>query len=394
MSAHAPKHLTLGILGGGQLGRMAVHAAQRMGMEVVVLEPDAACPAAQTSPRHLMAAYDAAAALALLNQQCGAVTTEFENVPAQTLEHLAELGANLAPGASAVRIAQDRRLEKAFFLTLASETGVAPGPFAVLETGADVQQVSEALLPAILKTARMGYDGKGQITVSTRAQLADAWKQIGQVPCVLEQRLALEAECSVIVARSRTGQVVHLPLQRNTHRNGVLHRTEVFEDNLPKIAVKSAQAAAKLIAEKLQYIGVLCVEFFIVRGPDGGLALHVNEMAPRPHNSGHYSIEACSASQFELQVRAAMGLPLVQPRLLCPAVMVNLLGDVWFAPGAVQPQEPNWSEVLAIEGVHLHLYGKREARRGRKMGHITITAAEAANAQAKADAVERALGLA
>jgi 5-(carboxyamino)imidazole ribonucleotide synthase len=397
----------LGMLGGGQLGRMAVHAAQAMGYSVVVLDPDASGPAAQAANGVVVGAYDDPAALAALGAQVQAVTTEFENVPAVSLERLAaKLGADaVTPAAQAVRIAQDRRLEKAFFTRCAQasaargEPGLPPAPHAVLESAGDLARVSESLFPAILKTAQMGYDGKGQITVQAPADLEAAWHSLGRVACVLEKRLPLAAECSVIVARGRDGACVTLPIQRNEHRNGILHRSDVFEGNLtafmPLAGVHRAFDAAKSIANELGYVGVLCIEFFLL--DEAGAAQLglprwvVNEMAPRPHNSGHYSIEACTVSQFELQVRACAGLPLVQPELIRPAVMLNLLGDLWFQSGA--RIEPPWGALLALPGASLHLYGKAEPRKGRKMGHLTLTAASPEAVLSLAAQCERILGL-
>ena len=235
--------------------------------------------------------------------------------------------------------------------------------------------MNDNLLPGILKTSRMGYDGKGQLRVTTREQLSAGWTQLGQVPCVLEKMLPLAAECSVILARGRDGAMVNLPVQRNLHRDGILAVTEVFAGNVSADLAQRAVTAAKAVAEGLNYVGVLCVEFFVLA--DGELV--VNEIAPRPHNSGHYSQDACDVSQFELQVRCMADLPLTQPRQHSPAIMLNLLGDLWFPNSSAAPRslqvEPAWHDVLALPGTHLHLYGKREARVGRKMGHLNITAA-------------------
>ena len=244
------------------------------------------------------------------------------------------------------------------------------------------------LLPGILKTARLGYDGKGQARVATRAELAAAWQAMGRAPCVLEQRLALALECSVIVARGRDGQAVSLPVQRNLHRDGILAVTEVHEGNLPPALASQAQAATIKIANQLDYVGVLCVEYFVLEGG----ALVVNEMAPRPHNSGHYSLDACDVSQFELQVRTLAGLPLRAPRQHSPAIMLNLLGDLWF-DAAGRPRTPPWDALLQLPGAHLHLYGKTEARRGRKMGHLTFTGASTEAVRASARQAAALLGM-
>ncbi len=387
MSAHATPVIlpgaTLGVLGGGQLGRMFAHAAQAMGYFTAVLDPDATSPAGRISHQHIRSGYSDAQGLAELARVCAAVTTEFENVPAASLNQLAQT-LPVAPAGSAVAIAQDRAAEKAHFV----RCGVPVAPHAVIETPEQLAAVPADLLPGILKTARMGYDGKGQVRVKTPAELAAAWDSVGQVPCVLEKMLPLQLECSVLVARGHDGAMVHLPVQRNLHRDGILAVTEVYEGNLPPALAAQAVAAAKSVAEGLQYVGVLCVEFFVLQ--DGSLV--VNEIAPRPHNSGHYSQNACDVSQFELQVRTMARLPLTQPRQHSAAVMLNLLGDLWFAHGEAA-QTPPWAQVLALPGTHLHLYGKRDAKRGRKMGHLNITAASPEAARATALQAAALLGI-
>ena len=388
MSTH-PIHLlppgaTLGVLGGGQLGRMFAHAAQAMGYFTAVLDADADSPAGRISHHHIRTAYDDPDGLAQLASLCDAVTTEFENVPAVALAALAGQ-CPVAPAARAVAVAQDRAQEKAHFVAC----GVPCAPHAVIETAEQLAAVPTSLLPGILKTARLGYDGKGQVRVQTAAELAAAWVQLGRVPCVLEQMLPLAFECSVIVARGHDGATVHLPVQRNLHRDGILAVTEVHEGNVPPALSSQAVEAAISIANGLQYVGVLCVEFFVLQ--DGRLV--VNEIAPRPHNSGHYSQNACDVSQFELQVRTLAGLPLVQPRLHSAAVMLNLLGDLWFTQGDTA-QTPPWEAVLQLPGAHLHLYGKSAAKHGRKMGHLNITAATPEAARATALQAAALLGIA
>lgn len=376
---------TLGVLGGGQLGRMFAQTAQRMGYFTAVLDPDADSPAGRVSHHHIHTDYTDVAGLARLAGLAEAITTEFENVPAPSLEHLAA-ARPVAPGAAAVAIAQDRIREKAHFI----RCGVACAPHAVIETAAQLDAVADELLPGILKTARLGYDGKGQQRVATREQLAAAWEATGGVPCVLEKLLPLDFECSVIVARGHDGQMVHLPPQRNLHRDGILAVTEVHPDNMPAALAARAVASTRSIAEGLAYVGVLCVEYFVLA--DG--AMVVNEMAPRPHNSGHWSMDASDVSQFELQVRTLAGLPLTAPRQHSPALMLNLLGDLWFEDGDdVSATEPPWADVLALPGTHLHLYGKSSARRGRKMGHLNITGADIATVRATADFAAAVLGL-
>ena len=375
---------TLGVMGGGQLGRMFVHAAQALGYRTAVLDPDAASPAGLVSHVHVKSAYVDEEGLAQLARACHAITTEFENVPAVALVALAKTRP-VAPAATAVSVAQDRAAEKAHFV----RCGVPCAPYAVIESTEQLDAIDAKLLPGILKTTRMGYDGKGQARVKNRAELAAAWAQMKQVPCVLEKLLKLEFECSVIVARGHDGFCVNLPVQRNTHRDGILAVTEVFKSNMPTGLAKHAQEAAKSIANELHYVGVLCVEFFVVRDGAGQKPrLVVNEIAPRPHNSGHYSMNACDVSQFELQVRTLAGLPLTQPRQHSPAVMLNLLGDIWPATGSVK-----WDKVLALPGTHLHLYGKTEARPGRKMGHLNITGKTTAEVQATALKAARLLGI-
>jgi len=402
------QEITLGVMGGGQLGRMFVHAAQRLGYFTAVLDPDDLSPAGRVSHHHIRTSYTDPQGLAQLTAVSSAITTEFENVPAPALAQLAQ-SRPVSPSAAAVAIAQDRAAEKAHFVNC----GVPCAPYAVIETPAQRDAVADHLLPGILKTARMGYDGKGQVRVRSRAELAAAWDDLKNVPCVLEKMLPLQLECSVIVARGADGQCVHLPVQRNLHRDGILAVTEVYEGNLPQALAERAVAAAKSIASGLQYVGVLCVEFFVLDESNPAAAglggLVVNEMAPRPHNSGHYSIEACDVSQFELQVRTLAGLPLTQPRQHSPAVMLNLLGDIWpgvsgsgvsgsedsdLAGADSADDTPLWPQVLALPGTHLHLYGKAQASKGRKMGHLTITAPTAAQARATALQAAQLLGIA
>ena len=384
---------TLGVLGGGQLGRMFAHAAQAMGYRVAVLDPDAASPAAQVADLHIRSAYTDAQGLAELARTCDAVTTEFENVPAQALRELAA-HVRVAPQADAVAVCQHRSREKAQFV----QHGVPCAPHLAIQAEADLAHAGPSLFPALLKTATLGYDGKGQCGVPDAAALPGAWRALGQASCLLEQRQRLACEFSVIVARDDHGHCVHLPVQQNLHRDGILAVTRVPAPDVPAAAAEQAIAHTRRLAESLGYVGVLCVEWFALE--DGRVL--ANEMAPRPHNSGHASLQACDISQFELQVRALAGLPLPQPRLRAPAVMLNLLGDLWFTPGARQaagvapatgPRTPDWAGVLALPGVHLHLYGKAEPRPARKMGHLTVTAADAAAALATARAAAARLGL-
>ncbi len=363
---------TLGVMGGGQLGRMFVHAAQQLGYAAAVLDPDPGSPAGQVAQRHIATDYLDSGGLEELSRRCAAITTEFENVPAAAL---AQLGARrpVAPGAEAVAVCQDRWAEKKHF----DRCGVPCAPHALIDSPQALSAVPGHLLPGILKTVRLGYDGKGQSHVQTRADLATAWAGLSHASAMLEQRLPLQFEVSVIVARSQSGDVVHLPVQQNLHRDGILAVTQVPAPDVASSTQDAAISAATRIATSLGYVGVLCVEFFVLH--DGQLV--ANEMAPRPHNSGHYSIDACNLSQFDLQVRTLTGAPLVMPRQHSAAVMLNLLGDLWFTAGA-QPAEPAWADILALPGTHLHLYGKAEARQGRKMGHLTVTAATPEQARA------------
>jgi 5-(carboxyamino)imidazole ribonucleotide synthase len=387
---------SLGVLGGGQLGRMFIHAAQSMGYNTVVLDPDDASPAGLVSHDHIQTAYLDPAGLAELSERCAAITTEFENVPASALQALS-LKCPVSPSAASVAIAQDRVAEKAHFVACAAKGGaendeeaITVAPYAVIETAVEVVAISDDLLPGILKTARLGYDGKGQIRVKTHAELAAAWAELGKVTCVLEKMLPLKAEYSVIVARSASGQIVHFPPQLNVHVDGILAATYVYEENMPLASVKRAIDASKSIANELQYVGVLCVELFLLHDD----SLVVNEIAPRPHNSGHYTLDACDVSQFELQVRTLCGLSLTQPRQHSPAIMLNILGDVWFPNGSAEAQTPPWDQILALPGAHLHLYGKKEAKKGRKMGHLTLTGATVDAVKATTSQAAQILGIA
>jgi 5-(carboxyamino)imidazole ribonucleotide synthase len=361
---------------------MFVHAAQSLGFDTLVLDPDKHSPAGVAAHYQLCAPYDDERALAEMAGRCDAVTTEFENVPAPSLASLAQ-DIPVAPSAAAVATCQDRAAEKAHF----ERAGVPCAPHAVIETTEQLAAVADDLLPGILKTSRMGYDGKGQVVVADRAALGAAWAQLRQVPCVLEKRLPLKYELSIIVARGADGALVHLPVQQNLHRSGILALTTVPAPDVTQSQSDQAIARATAIAESMDYVGVLCVEFFVLE--DGSLV--ANEMAPRPHNSGHYSIDACDLSQFELQVRTLARLPLVTPRQHSACEMLNLLGELWFEDG--REREPDWGALLALPGMHLHLYGKRQARPGRKMGHLTVTAATPALARERANAAAAVLGL-
>ncbi|MDP1538099.1 MAG: 5-(carboxyamino)imidazole ribonucleotide synthase [Burkholderiales bacterium] len=365
----------LGMLGGGQLGRMFTLAAHSMGYRVTVLDPDPLSPAGAIADVHLKAAYQDREALQQLADTCAAVTTEFENVPADSLRWLAN-HCTVRPAGDAVAIAQDRIREKAFFRSC----GIEVAAYAVIEREADLEGADPKIFPAILKRARFGYDGKGQARVANAAEARKAFNDMGAESCVLEQRIALKCEISAVVARGADGIGRGFPVAENRHRNGILDVSIVPARVAPELAQRATDWALK-IAEKLDYCGVLAVEFFVTR--DGQLL--VNEMAPRPHNSGHYTIDACATSQFEQQVRTLCGLTLGDTRLLAPVVMVNLLGEAW------QHGQPQWERVFNVPEAKLHLYGKHEARDGRKMGHYTILGATADAALQKALIVRSAL---
>lgn len=375
-------------MGGGQLGRMFAHAAQAMGYKVAVLEPARDCPAGHAADHLLSAGYTDEAALTELAEQCVAVTTEFENVPAQSLSFLSG-HTFVAPSAACVSIAQDRIEEKRFFTECAKVSDVLPAPYKVIASAADIEAISDDLLPGILKTVRLGYDGKGQVRVRTREEAHAAFAGMNGVACVLEKMLPLAYEISVLTVRGADGQSVVYPIAENVHRDGILFTTTVPSPNVCADRASKAQNAALTIISQLEYVGVLCIEFFVLQ--DGSLV--VNEMAPRPHNSGHYTIDACVTSQFAQQVRAMARLPLGDVRQHSPAVMLNILGDIWFDGDSEQSREPAWDQVLALPGANLHLYGKEEARRGRKMGHVTFVAPTLEQAQASLAAACDILGI-
>ena len=371
---------TLGMLGGGQLGRFFVAAAHELGYQVWVLDPDSNSPAAQIAERHFCVAYDDYIALDEFAQGCSAITTEFENVPADTLDYLAKF-VPVHPAATAVAICQHRIAEKSFL----RDNGLPHGPFATIACEEDIRQADRALFPAILKVARFGYDGKGQATVNNIDEALLAFARFKGEQCVLEQRLSLDYEVSVVLARDQQGTVQCFPTGENQHTNGILDVSIVPARAAAGIR-NEAEALAAQIAEKLGYIGTMGVEFFISRGQ-----LIVNEMAPRPHNSGHYTLDACITSQFEQQVRALCGLPLGEARAHSASVMVNLLGDLWY--DGEHYREPDWAKLYAVPNLKLHLYGKHHARPGRKMGHFTVIGENAAEVQAAALAARTAIGI-
>ena len=350
---------TVGVLGGGQLGRMFVLRARTMGYRTVVLDPDPGSPAGSAADLHIRAVYTEAAALDRLAAECAAVTTEFENVPAGALERLAH-SCRVRPPVRAVAVTQDRISEKQFL----ERAGFPTAAFRPVRDQRELEAaMREVALPALLKTSRLGYDGKGQAAVDRPAEGAAAFRALGGVPCVLETRLALESEVSVVLARGDDGAVAAFPVGENRHRDGILETT-VVPARVARPTVDEARSLGCRVAAALDYVGVLGVEMFVA---DGG-RIYVNELAPRPHNSGHYTLDACSVDQFEQQLRALCALPLAEPRLLSPVAMINLLGDLWSSG------EPRWAEVFRRPGVKLHLYGKAEPRPGRKMGHLNCLA--------------------
>lgn len=350
----------LGMLGGGQLGRFFVIAAHEMGYKVTVLDPDQNSPAGKIADVHLCAKFDDQTALLQMAQTCAAISTEFENVPAETLRFLAQ-HTRVHPSAEAVSIAQYRVAEKTFF----RDSGLPVGSFAVIEKADDLPQDGD-MYPAVLKVARFGYDGKGQARVANHAEALAAFNGFKQEVCVLEKMLALDCELSVVLARDAAGNIATFPTAENKHLNGILD-ISIVPARVSEVLKAKAQELAKQLATKLNYVGVLGVEMFVV---DGKLLL--NEIAPRPHNSGHYTIDACVTNQFEQQVRAITGLPLGNPHQHSAAVMVNILGDSWFHGEKNAPLEPAWNKAFQHGTLKMHLYGKHEPRPARKMGHFTV----------------------
>lgn len=373
---------TLGILGGGQLGCMLAQAAQEMGVQVRVYEPSAHAPASRVTPHITNQPWDDWRAVDAFTEACDAIGLEFENIPYATLQRVQEKsGQRLFPNAAAVQIAQDRLSEKAFFDKLSPTTGLSSVPWLPIRCAADWDAVPPNMFPAVLKTARYGYDGKGQQTINTPSEGRAAWQQMQRSDCVLEKRVALTGEYSVVIARAQDGSVSSLPIQKNIHRNGILfyteadHRGSLTGANVPTSKLLSA---ASHIAQTLDYVGVLCVEFFAVQDTTSphGLRFYINEIAPRPHNSGHHSLNSCNFSQFHLQARCLLGLPLPTVYTHAHAGMINLLGDVWHDSSG-EIREPDWAAIVQESGAHLHLYGKQSVRIGRKMGHINLCATTA-----------------
>jgi 5-(carboxyamino)imidazole ribonucleotide synthase len=373
---------TLGLIGGGQLGRMFTMAARNLDYRVTVLDPDPLSPAAEFASGHLNTAYTHPVSLEEMAKTCAAVTTEFENAPASVMIDLAK-HTTVRPSGKAVAVAQDRSVEKNFI----RDCGLPVGPFFVIRSAEDLEAATKAIkFPAVLKTARFGYDGKGQARIQTIAELANVYASWNGALCVLEEFLPLAIEISVVLARNAKGEIATFPVAENQHASGILDLT-IAPARIDETTSAEARRLAETLATKLNYVGVLAVEFFILK--DGRLL--INEIAPRPHNSGHYTIDACRTSQFEQQVRVLCDLPLGDASQHSPAVMVNLLGDIW--RGADHTEAPDWSAVLKHAGAHLHLYGKREARPGRKMGHVTVCDADPARALDIARQIRTELGI-
>ncbi|HVK02012.1 MAG TPA: 5-(carboxyamino)imidazole ribonucleotide synthase [Armatimonadaceae bacterium] len=354
---------TLGMLGSGQLGRMFAIAARQMGYRVHVFSPDADSPTGQIADREVSALYDDGEAVREFARRVGAVSFEFENVPSTAVAHVEAEGVPVRPGADVLHVTQNRLREKSFVRSL----GIATPDFAAVTSPETLDAALATIgVPAVLKTAGSGYDGKGQRVLRRADEARPAWEALGRVECILEGFVEFAFEGSVVAARGADGTYADYGLVRNEHANHILDVTQAPAPGVPPALAAEASETARAILERLGVVGVLCVEFFVTTGGK----LLVNEMAPRPHNSGHYTIDACVTSQFEQQVRTLCGLPLGSPAMLRPgAAMANLLGDLW------QNGEPDWAGMLAaFPDVNLHLYGKRDAKPGRKMGHLAAAA--------------------
>ena len=364
-----PAGKTIGVLGGGQLGRMLAQAAVRMGYRMHVFEPQAKCPAGAVAHKEINAAYEDIAALSAFARECDVVTYEFENVPAAPLRAIEGL-TQLCPHWNVLETAQNRSREKNWL----RQNGFPHARFAEVSADGDLAAGIRAVgVPCVVNTADFGYDGKGQLKVMAEADVAAALKRFAGHPVVIEQFVDFSCEVSAVVARSASGEMEVFPVAENIHTNHILDFSIVPARVAPAVLAQ-AEVMARQIAERIGLVGVMGVEMFVAR--DGGVL--VNELAPRTHNSGHYTMDACNVSQFEQQVRAICGLPLVQPQLKSPVVMVNILGDVW------TKGEPDWAALQARPGAHLHLYGKAEARPGRKMGHFNVLAADVETALGRA----------
>jgi len=364
-----PPGKTIGVLGGGQLGRMLAHAATRLGYRLHVYEPQANCPAGAVAHKEVNAPYEDLEKLAAFARECDVVTYEFENVPAAPLKHIETL-TSLRPHWSVLETTQNRSREKRWL----RDSGFPHARFAEVSAGGDLAAgIREVGVPCVVKTADFGYDGKGQLKVLCEADVPVALKKFSSQPVVIEQFVDFACEVSAVVARSASAAVRVFPISENIHTNHILDYS-IVPARVPAEVLAKAEKLARLVAEKIDLVGVLGVEFFVTKSGD----VLINELAPRTHNSGHYTIDACLTSQFEQQVRAICGLPLGAVTLTSPVVMVNILGDAWKWDAAGKcVGEPNWDALLAQPNVRLHLYGKEEPRIGRKMGHFTVVARDA-----------------
>lgn len=371
---------TIGVLGGGQLGRMLSQAATRLGYRVHIFEPQANSPAGAVSHKEINAPYEDLAALTAFARECDVITCEFENIPAaplKAIEHVTQLH----PHWKVLETTQNRSREKNWLKT----NGFAHARFAEVAAGGDVGVgIREVGMPCVVKTADFGYDGKGQVKVQQESDVARAQQAFAGQACVIEQWINFSCEVSVVMARTAAGEVRVFPVSENIHTNHILDFSIVPARVTPEVIV-SAEKIARLVAEKIQLVGVMGVELFVAKTGE----VLVNELAPRTHNSGHYTIDACATSQFEQQVRAICGLPLGNAQLITPVVMVNILGDAW--ERGQTKSEPRWELLLADPSARLHLYGKSEPRRGRKMGHFTVTGRDAQAALERAKILQATL---
>jgi 5-(carboxyamino)imidazole ribonucleotide synthase len=374
---------TLGVLGGGQLGRYFVMAARELGYRCLVLDPDSHSTAGHIADEHLVAAYDDRDALNRMAESCAAITMEFESVPADSLAYLARF-VQVRPGAEAVAICQNRSVEKDFLRL----HDFPQTPYVDIRSEDDIKNAPTNLFPGILKVVRFGYDGKGQARVKKRDDAIAAFHQFKNEPCIFERQMTLDYEISVVLTRDENGKIECFPTTQNQHRHGVLDYSVVpVRDASGHLTVK-ARKIAEGIAARMDYIGTLGVEFFVIDG-----VLYVNEVAPRPHNSGHYTLDACVTNQFEQQVRALCGLPLGDAKPHSAAVMVNLLGDLWYPDDSGNAREPDWYKLLAVPNLKLHLYGKHHAQQGRKMGHFTVLGEDPKKVRETAMTARAAIGI-
>ncbi|MEM8844732.1 MAG: 5-(carboxyamino)imidazole ribonucleotide synthase [Pseudomonadota bacterium] len=365
----------LGMLGGGQLGRMFALAAADMGYQVWVFDPNEKSPAGEVACRHIHADYDDYEALKEFGKACSVVTTEFENISADTLKYLQDF-CLVCPNPHSVHIAQNRIREKTFVNNL----GIPTSPFLEINQHDDLDQATHLNWPCILKTAEFGYDGKGQQVVDNLADAKLAFKTLGEIPCILEEKVNLHCEISVVLGRNQSGEVCYFPIARNEHKDGILHISTVPAEVSSELQTYACEIAHR-IAEELDYVGIFTVEYFV----DEDDQLLVNEIAPRVHNSGHYTMDACNISQFEQQVRMICGWTPADTTNYCAVAMVNILGDAW--KDNVLPANALFEDV----NVKVHLYGKSGAKPGRKMGHFNVLSENITEVRQHAEQVYRRL---